>query len=41
MRSYRDSTWNKGDDRDSFILGATQLAWLHARIRIPQFIQGA
>jgi len=28
MRSYRDSTWNKGDDRDSFILGATQLAWL-------------
>jgi alkaline phosphatase D len=29
MRSYRDSTWNKGEDRgDSFILGATQLAWL-------------
>jgi alkaline phosphatase D len=29
MRSYRDSTWNKGDDRgDTFILGAAQLAWL-------------
>ena len=29
MRSYRDSTWNKGGDRgDSFILGATQLTWL-------------
>jgi alkaline phosphatase D len=29
MRSYRDSTWNKRDDTsDSFILGATQLAWL-------------
>jgi alkaline phosphatase D len=29
MRSYRDSTWNKRDDRsDSFILGAAQLAWL-------------
>jgi len=29
MRSYRDSSWNKGDERaDSFILGATQLAWL-------------
>jgi alkaline phosphatase D len=29
MRSYRDSTWNKRDDRsDTFILGATQLAWL-------------
>jgi alkaline phosphatase D len=29
MRSYRDSTWNKGDAQsDSFILGATQLAWL-------------
>ncbi len=29
MRSYRDSTWNKGDDRgDSFILGSAQLAWL-------------
>jgi alkaline phosphatase D len=29
MRSYRDSTWNKRDDRsDSFILGAVQLAWL-------------
>jgi alkaline phosphatase D len=27
MRSYRDSTWNKGGG-DSFILGATQLAWL-------------
>jgi alkaline phosphatase D len=29
MRSYRDSTWNKRDDRsDSFILGPVQLAWL-------------
>jgi alkaline phosphatase D len=29
MRSYRDSTWNKGDDSGgTFILGATQLAWL-------------
>jgi phosphodiesterase/alkaline phosphatase D-like protein len=29
MRSYRDSTWNKRDDRsDAFILGSTQLAWL-------------
>jgi alkaline phosphatase D len=27
MRSYRDSTWNKGSG-DSFIFGATQLAWL-------------
>ena len=28
MRSYRDSTWNKGDGSDACILGATQLAWL-------------
>jgi alkaline phosphatase D len=29
MRSYRDSTWNKGDDADdAFILGKTQLTWL-------------
>jgi len=29
MRSYRDSTWNKRDDRgDTFILGSAQLAWL-------------
>jgi alkaline phosphatase D len=29
MRSYRDSTWNKRDDNsETFILGATQLAWL-------------
>jgi len=29
MRSYRDSTWNKRDDRgDTYILGAAQLAWL-------------
>jgi alkaline phosphatase D len=28
MRSYRDSSWNKGEDRDTCILGATQLAWL-------------
>jgi alkaline phosphatase D len=29
MRSYRDSTWNKRDDRsDTFILGSVQLTWL-------------
>jgi alkaline phosphatase D len=29
MRSYRDSTWNKRDDRgDTCILGSVQLAWL-------------
>jgi alkaline phosphatase D len=29
MRSYRDSTWNKRDDKgETFILGQTQLAWL-------------
>ncbi|MBO4222294.1 alkaline phosphatase [Bradyrhizobium neotropicale] len=29
MRSYRDSTWNKGDgNSDSFVLGKAQLAWL-------------
>jgi alkaline phosphatase D len=29
MRSYRDSTWNKRDDKgETFILGRTQLAWL-------------
>src|SRR6266446_2241392 len=29
MRGYRDSTWNKRDDRgDTFILGPAQLAWL-------------
>jgi alkaline phosphatase D len=28
MRSYRDSTWNKGEDRRGWILGAEQLAWL-------------
>ena len=29
MRSYRDSTWNKGDDQaPAFILGPIQLAWL-------------
>jgi alkaline phosphatase D len=29
MRSYRDSNWNRREDRgDCFILGATQLAWL-------------
>jgi Phosphodiesterase/alkaline phosphatase D len=29
MRSYRDSTWNKRDDRsETFILGREQLAWL-------------
>ncbi|MGC2318632.1 MAG: alkaline phosphatase D family protein [Bradyrhizobium sp.] len=29
MRCYRDSTWNKRDDRgDTFILGPVQLAWL-------------
>ncbi|MDB5567762.1 MAG: alkaline phosphatase [Tardiphaga sp.] len=29
MRSYRDSTWNKGDDQAAtYILGPVQLAWL-------------
>jgi alkaline phosphatase D len=29
MRSYRDSTWNKREDKsDTFILGREQLAWL-------------
>jgi alkaline phosphatase D len=29
MRSYRDSTWNKRDDKsETFILGHAQLAWL-------------
>ena len=28
MRSYRDSSWNKGDAGDACILGAAQLAWL-------------
>jgi alkaline phosphatase D len=28
MRSYRDSTENKGEDRDTSILGPAQLAWL-------------
>jgi len=29
MRSYRDSTWNKRDDRsDACLLGAAQMAWL-------------
>ncbi|WP_439363946.1 alkaline phosphatase D family protein [Bradyrhizobium sp. DASA03005] len=28
MRSYRDESWNKGDDRRGWILGAEQLAWL-------------
>jgi alkaline phosphatase D len=28
MRSYRDSSWNKGEDRDTCILGVAQLTWL-------------
>jgi alkaline phosphatase D len=28
MRSYRDETWNKGNDQRGWILGAEQLAWL-------------
>jgi alkaline phosphatase D len=33
MRSYRDSTWNKRDDRgDTFILGPVQLAWLKREV---------
>ena len=28
MRSYRDETWNKGNDHRGWILGAEQLAWL-------------
>jgi len=28
MRSYRDSSWNKGGGEGACVLGATQLAWL-------------
>src|SRR6478736_1487413 len=28
MRSYRDDSWNKGNDHRGWILGAEQLAWL-------------
>ncbi|MGY4297718.1 phosphodiesterase/alkaline phosphatase D-like protein [Bradyrhizobium sp. i1.4.4] len=28
MRSYRDDSWNKGEDHRGWILGAEQLAWL-------------
>lgn len=28
MRSYRDETWNKGEDHRGWILGDEQLAWL-------------
>jgi alkaline phosphatase D len=28
MRSYRDNSWNRGDDHRGWILGAEQLAWL-------------
>jgi len=28
MRSYRDGSWNKGEDHDGWILGREQLAWL-------------
>src|SRR5215471_9940955 len=28
MRSYRDNTWNKGEEHDGWILGREQLAWL-------------
>src|SRR3954466_1713372 len=28
MRSFRDDSWNKGDDHRGWILGAEQLAWL-------------
>ncbi|WP_027524378.1 alkaline phosphatase [Bradyrhizobium sp. Ec3.3] len=28
MRSYRDGTWNKGEEHDGWILGRDQLAWL-------------
>ncbi|MCP3471875.1 alkaline phosphatase D family protein [Bradyrhizobium sp. CCGUVB1N3] len=28
MRSYRDGTWNKGEEHDGWILGREQLAWL-------------
>ncbi len=33
MRSYRDSTWNKGEESgDTCILGAAQLAWLKREV---------
>src|SRR6267142_1311742 len=39
MRSYRDSTWNKRDDRgDCFILGSAQLAWLRRELEIADLL---
>src|SRR3954463_1990014 len=32
MRSYRDASWNKGDDHRGWILGAEQLAWLKREV---------
>ncbi|MCK1266222.1 MULTISPECIES: alkaline phosphatase D family protein [unclassified Bradyrhizobium] len=32
MRSYRDESWNKGDDHRGWILGAEQLAWLKREV---------
>jgi alkaline phosphatase D len=35
MRSYRDSTWNKGDDQAAaYILGPVQLAWLKRELAV-------
>ena len=35
MRSYRDSLWNKGDERaDAFILGPVQVAWLKRELAL-------
>ncbi len=33
MRSYRDGSWNKGDDHAGWIFGREQLAWLKRELR--------
>jgi alkaline phosphatase D len=38
MRSYRDSTWNKGRDHDGWILGREQLAWLKRELAASRAI---
>ncbi|MDX3968869.1 MAG: alkaline phosphatase D family protein [Bradyrhizobium sp.] len=36
MRSFRDETWNKGDDHRGWILGAEQLAWLKRELAVSR-----
>ncbi len=38
MRSYRDESWNRGDDRRGWILGAEQLAWLKRELAASRAI---